>query len=104
MLAHEFPKDQKAWTPFARELAARGVDALTFDFRGYGETGGTKDVAKIDRDMESAVRFIRSRDYAQVYVIDCDKAAELLNQGERLNRRCERSIFHLSFVILHLPI
>ena len=68
VLAHEFPTSQKAWTAFARELAAKGVDALTFDFRGYGETGGSKDTAKIDRDLESAVRFIRSRDYAQVYV------------------------------------
>lgn len=69
VLAHEFPTNQKAWTAFAKELAGRGVHALTFDFRGYGETGGSKDVAKIDRDLESAVRFIRSRDYAQVYVI-----------------------------------
>jgi alpha-beta hydrolase superfamily lysophospholipase len=68
VLAHEFPTSQKAWTTFARELATKGVDALTFDFRGYGETGGSKDTAKIDRDLESAVRFIRSRDYAQVYV------------------------------------
>ena len=68
VLAHEFPTSQKAWTAFAKELAGRGVHALTFDFRGYGETGGSKDVAKIDRDLESAVRFIRSRDYAQVYV------------------------------------
>jgi pimeloyl-ACP methyl ester carboxylesterase len=69
VLAHEFPTSQKAWTAFARELAAKGIDALTFDFRGYGETGGSKDTAKIDRDLESAVRFIRSRDYAQIYVI-----------------------------------
>jgi esterase/lipase len=68
VLAHEFPTDQQAWTAFARELAAKGVDALTFDFRGYGQTAGTKDVTKVDRDLESAVRFIRSRDYAQVYV------------------------------------
>lgn len=68
VLAHEFPTSQKAWTAFARELAARGVDALTFDFRGYGETGGSRDTTKIDRDLESAVRFIRSRDYAQVYI------------------------------------
>jgi esterase/lipase len=68
VLAHEFPASQKSWTAYARELAGRGVDALTFDFRGYGETGGAKDVAKIDRDLESAVRFIRSRDYAQIYV------------------------------------
>ena len=68
VLAHEFGASQKNWTAFARELAAKGVDALTFDFRGYGETGGAKDTTKADRDLESAVRFIRSRDYAQLYV------------------------------------
>ncbi len=68
VLAHEFPRDQTAWTAFAQQLAAAGIDALTFDFRGYGETGGDKDVAKIDLDLESAARFIASRDYAQVYL------------------------------------
>ncbi len=68
VLAHEFPRDQTAWTDFARELAGRGVHALTFDFRGYGETGGDRDVSKIDLDLEAAVRFIGSRDYEQVYV------------------------------------
>jgi alpha-beta hydrolase superfamily lysophospholipase len=69
VLAHELPTDQTAWRDFAREMASRGIHALTFDFRGYGETGGQRDVSKIDRDLEYAVRFIRSRDYAQVYVI-----------------------------------
>jgi esterase/lipase len=68
VLAHEYPKDQTAWTAFAQELANKGIDALTFDFRGYGETGGEKDIAKIDLDLESAVRFIASRDYPKVYV------------------------------------
>jgi len=68
VLAHEFPRDQTAWTGFAQELANRGIDALTFDFRGYGETGGDKDVSKIDLDLEAAVRFIGSRDYPQVYI------------------------------------
>jgi alpha-beta hydrolase superfamily lysophospholipase len=69
VLAHEFPTDQTAWKPYAQELAGRGYHALTLDFRGYGETGGAKDAAKVDRDLEAAVRFIRSRDYPQVYVI-----------------------------------
>jgi pimeloyl-ACP methyl ester carboxylesterase len=68
VLAHEFPRDQTAWTAFAQQLAAAGIDALTFDFRGYGETGGDKNVAKIDLDLEYAARFIASRDYAQVYL------------------------------------
>lgn len=68
VLAHEYPKDQTAWTAFANQLAAAGIDALTFDFRGYGETGGDKDVSKIDLDLEYAARFIASRDYPQVYL------------------------------------
>jgi pimeloyl-ACP methyl ester carboxylesterase len=68
VLAHEFPRDQTAWTAFAQKLAGMGIDALTFDFRGYGETGGDRDVSKIDVDLEYAARFIASRDYAQVYI------------------------------------
>jgi alpha-beta hydrolase superfamily lysophospholipase len=69
ILAHEFPRDQTAWTSFAQRLAAAGIDALTFDFRGYGETGGAFDAAELDIDLEYAARFIASRDYAQVYII-----------------------------------
>jgi pimeloyl-ACP methyl ester carboxylesterase len=69
VLAHEFPRDQTAWTAFAQQLAAMGIDAMTFDFRGYGETGGAFDATKLDIDLEYATRFIASRDYAQVYVI-----------------------------------
>lgn len=69
IFAHEYPKDQKAWQGFAREIAAPGITAVTFDFRGYGETGGSKDVAKADRDLEAAVRFLKSRDYPLVYVV-----------------------------------
>lgn len=68
VLTHELPRDQTAWTDFANQLAAAGIDALTLDFRGYGETGGEHDVSKIDLDLEAAARFIASRDYAQVYL------------------------------------
>jgi pimeloyl-ACP methyl ester carboxylesterase len=68
VMAHEFPKDQTAWKGFAEKLAGMGIAALTFDFRGYGETGGEKDIAKIDLDVEAAARFIASRDYPEVYL------------------------------------
>ena len=69
ILAHMFPNDQRAWQAFAPELAAIGIAALTFDFRGYGETGGSKDAAKIDLDLDAAVRFLKSRDYPLVYLV-----------------------------------
>ena len=61
VLGHMYPADQTSWTATARELAAAGYRCLTFDFRGYGESGGTKEVAAIDRDMEGAYRYLVGR-------------------------------------------
>ena len=61
ILAHMYPADQKSWFPFARKLAGEGYLALTFDFRGYGESGGEKVIAEIDRDLEGAYRFLQSK-------------------------------------------
>ena len=36
ILSHMRPNDQRAWEPFAMELADNGYAALTFDFRGHG--------------------------------------------------------------------
>jgi esterase/lipase len=69
IFAHMFPNDQRVWQPFARELAATGVAALTFDFRGYGESPGARNVAKIDHDLTYALLFMKSRDYPLVYLV-----------------------------------
>jgi pimeloyl-ACP methyl ester carboxylesterase len=69
VFAHMYPNDQQAWWGFAREVAGRGYAALTFDFRGYGETGGSKDTAHIDRDLAAAVRYLRERGYQRVILV-----------------------------------
>ena len=69
IFAHMYPNDQRAWTAFAMEMAQSGVAALTFDFRGYGESGGSKDVAKIDHDLTYALLFMKSRDYPEIYLV-----------------------------------
>ena len=61
ILAHMYPADQKSWFPLARKLAKKGYLALTFDFRGYGESGGEKVISQIDRDLEGAYRFLRPK-------------------------------------------
>jgi len=61
ILAHMYPADQKSWFPLAQKLAERGYLAMTFDFRGYGESGGEKVIAEIDRDLEGAYRFLQSK-------------------------------------------
>jgi len=69
LFAHMYPNDQRAWWGFASEVAGQGYAALTFDFRGYGESGGSKDVAHIDRDLAAAVRYLRERGYQRAILV-----------------------------------
>lgn len=69
VFAHMYPNDQQAWWGFASEVAGQGYAALTFDFRGYGETGGSKDIAHIDRDLAAAVRYLREEGYKRVILV-----------------------------------
>jgi pimeloyl-ACP methyl ester carboxylesterase len=61
ILAHMYPADQKSWFPLAQKLAEKGYLAMTFDCRGYGESGGKKVIAEIDRDLEGAYRLLQPR-------------------------------------------
>jgi pimeloyl-ACP methyl ester carboxylesterase len=69
VLAHMYPADQRSWSAFAETLAARGMRAFTFDFRGYGESGGTKDVAAAARDLEGAYRYVIGRKVRPVWLV-----------------------------------
>ena len=59
ILSHMFPDDQTAWFPFAGELAGRGYHVLTFDFRGYGESDGQKQIDRIGHDLAAAAGYVR---------------------------------------------
>jgi hypothetical protein len=43
ILSHMFPTEQASWFDFANYLAENGYIVLTYDFRGYGKSGGSKD-------------------------------------------------------------
>lgn len=66
ILAHMYPADQASWYPTARRLAQAGYLVLTFDFRGYGESGGAKQLELIDRDVSAAITTIRQQGAAEV--------------------------------------
>lgn len=69
ILAHMFPADQSSWFDFAEDLEKRGFMVLTFNFRGYGGSEGDKDISVIDRDVRSAVTYMRSRGAGKVGLI-----------------------------------
>ncbi len=42
ILAHMYPADQTSWYPTAERLAQEGFLVLTFDFRGYSDSEGSR--------------------------------------------------------------
>jgi hypothetical protein len=61
--------EQKTWASHAGDFVAKGVAVYTYDVRGVGETGGTRNDAMLDKDLEVAVRLLKSREYVRVYVV-----------------------------------
>ncbi len=57
VLAHMRGRGQSSWSNFGKIASESGYVALTFDFRGYGDSTGTKD-RRMDRDLEAAVRYM----------------------------------------------
>jgi dienelactone hydrolase len=41
LLLHQCNQQRKLWDPLGESLATAGISVLTFDYRGYGESGGT---------------------------------------------------------------
>jgi predicted alpha/beta hydrolase len=41
LLLHQGNRQRKVWDDLAGQLATAGINALTLDMRGYGESGGT---------------------------------------------------------------
>jgi alpha-beta hydrolase superfamily lysophospholipase len=39
LLLHQINRDRKSWGPLAAQLAAAGINTLTLDLRGFGESG-----------------------------------------------------------------
>ena len=60
------PSDQRAWQPFAQELAQQGFTALTFDFRGYGKSKGRQIYGQLGLDVLAAEAFLRDSGFTRI--------------------------------------
>lgn len=71
ILAHQgtYRTDQTSWYRFARVLADEGFTALTFDFRGKGESGGNFVRSNLIYDVNAAIAFLRERGYKEIICI-----------------------------------
>ena len=85
VLSHMYPADQKSWYATAKKLAAMGYLVLTYDFRGYGLSGGNKQIEYIDRDVYAAVKKITAAGASRVVLIGASMGGTAsLKAAERL--------------------
>jgi len=69
LLAHMYPADRTSWSEFAELLAQEGFHVLAMDFRGHGDSGGTRDTSQTWQDVLAGVDELRRRGAVRVVVI-----------------------------------
>lgn len=98
LLLHQCNRERKAWDGLAQSLAAAGINVLTMDFRGYGESGGTphdkltlqeavQEQAKWPGDVDVALQYLRSQPGVKQNIVGLGGASCGVNQSIQAARR-----------------
>jgi len=71
ILAHQGTPgaDQRSWQSFANLLSEYGYSALTFDFRGVGQSEGTLQYGNLAKDVSAAEQFLEKRGYQKIICV-----------------------------------
>jgi len=99
LLLHQCNQQRKNWDELAGRLAGTGINVLTLDYRGYGESGGTSykdlpqdEVAKIvaekwPGDVDTAFSYLVSQPGVTRGIVGAGGASCGVNQSIQLARR-----------------
>jgi dienelactone hydrolase len=100
LLLHQCNRQRKVWDDLAAQLAAAGLNVLTVDFRGYGESGGKRldqmsspqEADQIVKeqwpaDVDVAFRYLQTQPGVNRGVIGASGASCGVNQAVQLARR-----------------
>ena len=63
LLLHQCNRQRKVWDGLAERLASSGINVLTLDYRGYGESGGTPNNKLTPEEQKKMVTEIWPRDF-----------------------------------------
>ena len=63
LLLHQCNRQRKVWDGLAERLASSGINVLTLDYRGYGESGGTPNDKLTPEEQKKMVTEIWPRDF-----------------------------------------
>ena len=61
LLFHQSNRTRKSWDDVATQLAVAGINTLTLDLRGFGESGGTRSGRLTDGDIDTALQYLVSQ-------------------------------------------
>jgi dienelactone hydrolase len=61
LLFHQSNRTRKSWDDVATQLAAVGINTLTLDLRGFGESGGTRSGRLTDGDIDTVLQYLVSQ-------------------------------------------
>jgi dienelactone hydrolase len=99
LLLHQCNRQRKVWDDLAGRLAASGVNVLTMDFRGFGESGGTpfdkmppeeinKSIEeKWPGDVDTAFRYLLAQPGVSRKIVGGGGASCGVNQAVQLAKR-----------------
>src|SRR5215470_12592059 len=99
LLLHQCNRQRKIWDDLAISLAKSGINVLTLDYRGFGESGGTpwEKLASQDRmrimtekwpdDVDVALEYLESQPGVKKDVIGAGGASCGVNQSIQVARR-----------------
>jgi pimeloyl-ACP methyl ester carboxylesterase len=70
LLLHQSNRDRRSWDGMAAQLASVGINTLTLDMRGLGESGGTRaEFERMPEDVDTALEFLMSQPGVDPHVI-----------------------------------
>ena len=79
LLFHQSNRTRTSWDDVSRQLAAAGINTLTIDERGYGESEGKKEARELyrDEDLDAAFQYLISQSGVQRDVVGAGGAGWL---------------------------
>jgi dienelactone hydrolase len=94
LLLHQINRTRKAWDGLAGQLAAAGINTLTLDIRGFGESGGKPANRLTDaRDIEAAFQYLVSQPRVKRDAIGVGGAGGLgVDSAVEVARRCSSQV------------
>jgi dienelactone hydrolase len=99
LLLHQCNRKRKVWDELAKQMAASGLNVLTVDFRGFGESGGTpldkltpEEATKVFEekfpgDVDTAFQYLVSQPGVSRDTVGAGGASCGVNQAVQLARR-----------------